>query len=259
MWSWSPARRLALRVRPRDRRADLADRGASGPEDRHARRTELADTAVSDQPATVCEAIVRRRRHQPLSACRRSRRLQEAAARRHQQGPLHANQFHRHGAHADAATAASLFGGMAAEPRTGAVYVVAHDNPGSSVCSGRARTPGAAVAPPCRRDKSSTSRTARRATAPIDWARMTACRWSTATADPANNIAAGAPRFDAAAIRAVLGAGKGRMPAFPHLTATDVDTLVDVPDDGCRPRRGQGGAGWPRRGARSADPAHRPS
>ena len=45
-------------------------------------------------------------------------------------------------------------------------------------------------------------------------------------ANPVNNIAAGAPRFDAAAIRAVIGAGKGRMPAFPHLTATDVDALA---------------------------------
>ena len=38
-----------------------------------------------------------------------------------------------------------------------------------------------------------------------------------AAADPANNIAAGAPRFDAAAIRAVLATGKNRMPPFPHL------------------------------------------
>ena len=47
-----------------------------------------------------------------------------------------------------------------------------------------------------------------------------------ATADPAKNIAAGAPRFDAAAIRAVIAAGKGRMPSFPHLAAADVDALV---------------------------------
>jgi quinoprotein glucose dehydrogenase len=47
-----------------------------------------------------------------------------------------------------------------------------------------------------------------------------------AAADPANNIAAGAPRFDAAATRAVVGAGKGRMPGFPHLTNADIETLV---------------------------------
>ena len=46
------------------------------------------------------------------------------------------------------------------------------------------------------------------------------------TADPANNIAAGAPRFDAAAIRSVVATGKGRMPPFPHLGSADVENLV---------------------------------
>ena len=45
-------------------------------------------------------------------------------------------------------------------------------------------------------------------------------------ADAANNIAAGSPRFDAAAIRAVLAAGKNRMPPFPHVSTADVDNLV---------------------------------
>jgi quinoprotein glucose dehydrogenase len=63
-----------------------------------------------------------------------------------------------------------------------------------------------------------------------------------ATTDPANNIAAGAPRFGAAAIRAVIAAGKGRMPAFPHLTPADVENLVafvTTPAGG----RGAGGGG----------------
>ena len=47
-----------------------------------------------------------------------------------------------------------------------------------------------------------------------------------AAADAANNIAAGAPRFDASAIRMVVAAGKGRMPPFPHLTPADVDAVV---------------------------------
>ena len=47
-----------------------------------------------------------------------------------------------------------------------------------------------------------------------------------AASDPASNIVAGAPRFDAAAIRTVLATGKGRMPAFPHVGAADVDNLV---------------------------------
>jgi quinoprotein glucose dehydrogenase len=45
-------------------------------------------------------------------------------------------------------------------------------------------------------------------------------------ADPATNIVAGAPRYDAAAIRTVIASGKGRMPSFPHLTPADVDALV---------------------------------
>ena len=47
-----------------------------------------------------------------------------------------------------------------------------------------------------------------------------------AAADPLNNIATGQPRFDAAAIRAVLQTGKNRMPAFPELSTSDVDLLV---------------------------------
>jgi quinoprotein glucose dehydrogenase len=47
-----------------------------------------------------------------------------------------------------------------------------------------------------------------------------------ASADPANNIVAGAPRFDGAAIRAALATGKNRMPPFPHLSAIDVDNVV---------------------------------
>ena len=47
-----------------------------------------------------------------------------------------------------------------------------------------------------------------------------------AAADPANNIAAGAPRFDAARFAPAVTAGKGRMPAFPHLTPADVENLV---------------------------------
>jgi quinoprotein glucose dehydrogenase len=69
-----------------------------------------------------------------------------------------------------------------------------------------------------------------------------------ATADPAQNIAAGASRFDAAAIRAVIAGGKGRMPAFPHLTPADVDALVALltaPPGG----RGSGGGGRGRGGA----------
>ena len=67
---------------------------------------------------------------------------------------------------------------------------------------------------------------------------------------PANNIAAGAPRFDAAAIRAVLAAGKNRMPPFPHLSTADVDNLVELPHALPAGGRGRGGSG----GGRGAGP-----
>jgi quinoprotein glucose dehydrogenase len=62
-----------------------------------------------------------------------------------------------------------------------------------------------------------------------------------ATADPANNIAAGAARFDAAAIRAILETGRGRMPPFPHLSAADVDIVTRYLSAG--PGRGSGAFG----------------
>jgi quinoprotein glucose dehydrogenase len=123
-----------------------------------------------------------------------------------------------------ASNGGTLFGGAAAEPRTGAVYVVAHDNPGivRLLRPGEGRRFGPPVAPG----------------QAVYEANCQAChgvsRQGTdtgvalvhAAADPANNIAAGAPRFDAAAIRAVLATGKNRMPPFPHLSAADVDNLV---------------------------------
>ena len=66
-----------------------------------------------------------------------------------------------------------------------------------------------------------------------------------ATADPAKNIQAGSPRFDAAAVRTVIAGGKGRMPAFPHLTAADVDALVALLT---MPPGGRGFRGGPARG-----------
>jgi quinoprotein glucose dehydrogenase len=67
-------------------------------------------------------------------------------------------------------------------------------------------------------------------------------------ADPANNIQAGAPRYDAARIRDVVTNGYGRMDAFPHLTAADLDNLVaflTTPVGG----RGRGAGGGRGRGA----------
>ena len=81
-----------------------------------------------------------------------------------------------------------------------------------------------------------------------------------ATADPANNIAAGAPRFDAAAIRDGHRDRQRRMPAFPHLTSADVDNLVTflttpaVAADAVRARSRADVVA-----ARRRAPAHRPS
>jgi len=146
-----------------------------------------------------------------------------------------------------ASNGGTLFGGAAADPRAGAVYVVAHDNPGivRLLRPGEGRGFGPPVPPG----------------QAVYQANCQACHGTTrqgtdtgvplvhAAADPANNIAAGAPRFDAAAIRAVLATGKGRMPAFPHLSVADVDNLVsfltsaDGRGRGAFPGRGTGPVG----------------
>ena len=155
--------------------------------------------------------------------------------------------------HVPTSNGGTLFGGAASEPRTGAVYLVAHENPGIL----RLLRPGEGRAR--RRRTAGASRTARLSTAVPGLPRGGSPRHGDrhaavyATADPEANIAAGAPRFDAAAIRAVLSAGKGRMPAFPHLTSVEVDNVVSfltVPAGaGGRGAGGPGGGGLRGRGA----------
>jgi quinoprotein glucose dehydrogenase len=119
-----------------------------------------------------------------------------------------------------------LFGGMAAEPGTGAVYVVTHDNPGILRLlrpgENAGRGGGGPPAPPGQAVYQQNCQTCH---GPDRLGTPTGVPL-VSTADPANNIAPGVPRFDAAAIRAVVGNGKGRMPALPHLTTADVDALV---------------------------------
>jgi quinoprotein glucose dehydrogenase len=80
-----------------------------------------------------------------------------------------------------------------------------------------------------------------------------------AAADPANNIAVGAPRVDAAGIRAILATGKGRMPAFAHLSAADIDNVVTFLTTPAGGRGGfAGGGGGRGRGAAPAGPAPPP-
>ena len=118
-----------------------------------------------------------------------------------------------------------LFGGMASEPASGAVYVVSHDNPGilHLVRPGESTERGAApqsTGPALYQQNCQSCHGADR----LGSDSMPALVY--ATADPAKDVAAGAPRFNAAAIRTVIAAGKGRMPSFPHFSAADVDGLV---------------------------------
>ncbi len=116
-----------------------------------------------------------------------------------------------------------LFGGAAAEPRTGAVYVVTHDNPGILRLLRPGESAGRGDGPPGRAVFQEQCQTCH---GPDRMGTANGVPLVYTAADPANKIAAGAPRFEAAAIRAVVGAGKGRMPAFPHLSTADLDALV---------------------------------
>jgi quinoprotein glucose dehydrogenase len=118
-----------------------------------------------------------------------------------------------------------LFGGLASEPTTGAVYVVTHDNPGIL----RLVRPGEAAGrggPPQFRGLGLYQQNCQSCHGPDRLGTEGGPPLVHATADPARNIVTGAPRFDAPAIRTVVAAGKGRMPSFPHLTPEDVDALV---------------------------------
>ena len=143
--------------------------------------------------------------------------------------------------HIPGANGAALFGGTAAEPRTGAVYVITQDNPGilrllrpgETVGRGGAAAvnPGQAV---YQRDCQVCHGADRQGTgngAPLVHT----------VADPVNNIIAGAPRVDAALIRTSITAGRGRMPAFPHITEEEVTALVQYLT--AAPGRGRGAGG----------------
>jgi quinoprotein glucose dehydrogenase len=121
-----------------------------------------------------------------------------------------------------------LFGGAASEPATGALYVVAHDNPGilRLLRPGETSGRGGGAVPPVLRGRGVYQQNCQACHGEDRLGTATGVPLLYATADPEKNVVAGEARFDAAAIRAVLAAGKGRMPAFPHLAAPDVDALV---------------------------------
>jgi len=118
-----------------------------------------------------------------------------------------------------------LFGGMASEPATGAVYVVSHDNPGIL----RLLRPGETFGrggPPQPPGQAIYQQNCQTCHGPDRQGSDSVPALVYTAADPANNVTAGTPRFGAEAIRTVVAAGKGRMPSFPHLTPADVDALV---------------------------------
>src|SRR4029450_12156257 len=106
-----------------------------------------------------------------------------------------------------------LFGGMASEPATGAVYVINHDNPGIL----RLLRPGERMGggrPPQLPGQAVYQQNCQSCHGPDRLGSESVPGLVYATADPAKDIQAGAPRFDAAGSRTGVGTGRGRMPAF---------------------------------------------
>ena len=149
--------------------------------------------------------------------------------------------------HVPTSNGGTLFGGTAAEPATGAVYIIAHDNPGimrlvhPGENTGRGGAPGVQPGQAIFQSNCQVCHGADRlgtdAGVPLVYA-----------ADaPANNIVAGASRVDAATIRSVVSTGQGRMPAFPHITGVDLENLITYLT---APPGGRGRAGGFGRGGR---------
>ena len=144
-----------------------------------------------------------------------------------------------------------LMGGVSSNP-TGDVYIVAHDNPGILRLLDPATNTGrAGGAPPMPPGQAVYQANCQACHGPNREGTENGVALLHAAADPVNNIVAGAPRHTAEAIRTVIGAGKGRMPAFPHLTTADVDMLVTylMTPAGGRGAPGAGLAGTRGRGA----------
>jgi quinoprotein glucose dehydrogenase len=118
-----------------------------------------------------------------------------------------------------------LFGGMASEPR-GVVYVLSHDNPGILRLLKPGENAGRGGGPAVPPGQALYQQHCQACHGPDRLGTDSGVPLLYAAADPANNIAAGAPRYEGGAIRTVLNAGKGRMPAFAHLTTPDIEALV---------------------------------
>jgi quinoprotein glucose dehydrogenase len=153
---------------------------------------------------------------------------------------------HNDTVHIPGSNGAALFGGTAAEPTTGAVYVITQDNPGmlrllrtseSAASSNPFTPPGQRLYIQHCQQCHGADRQGTGEAPPLVYA----------DADPASNIVAGASRFSPEAIRDILETGRGRMPPFPHLSAADSDILIRYLTAVPGPARA-GGAGFGRGG-----------
>ena len=153
--------------------------------------------------------------------------------------------------HIPGSNGGSVFGTAASEPGTGMVYVIGQNNPGILRLMrtgeprnrfGGAATPGEVV---YQRDCQSCHGPNRAGT------------------DSAPSLVGVTERLNDAALRATVNNGKGRMPAFPHLTDTEMATLADLSAHAVARAAGTGGvpgagvsAGTGGRHRRGAYPAH---
>ena len=171
---------VALRVRPRDRRTDLADRGTSGAEVRHAGRRELADAAAirptrrrSDGSRSASTTSV------PICRPTRPTAFRKRLLARQEPGPLHADQLRRHGAHPDEQRRRALrrHGGRTRTRRRLRRRARQPRHP-APAAPGRERRPRRRAAGAARAGRLS-AELPDAATVRIGWARRTACRCCT--------------------------------------------------------------------------------
>lgn len=149
--------------------------------------------------------------------------------------------------HIPTSNGGALFGGAASEPDSGAVYVVARDNPGILHLVDPNEDTGRRGGPPVPPGQVVYQESCQVCHGADRLGTDTGAALIHEEADPDNDIVAGAPVFSAAEIRAILATGNGRMPSFPHLEEATVDDLIaylTAPPGG----RGRGGFGFGRRG-----------
>ena len=145
--------------------------------------------------------------------------------------------------HVPTSNGGTLFGGTAAEPLTGAVYIIAHDNPGilHLVRPGELVGRGGGGAPAISPGQLIYQQNCQVCHGPDRLGTETGVPLVYGADAPANNIVAGTSRVDAATIRTTLATGKSRMPAFPHVTGADLENLITYLT--APPGRGRGAAG----------------